>query len=58
MGNEIFMGKVSSLPKIGAPERCFTQVGSGLGYKHSISLEMLAMNKIFKLIININILCP
>ncbi len=29
----------------GAPERCFTQVGSGFTYKHKTRLERLANHK-------------
>ncbi len=30
----MFMGEASGLPKSGAPERCFSQVGSTLTRKH------------------------
>ncbi len=40
-----FVGKARSLLSNGAPERCFTQVGSGLTLKHSAKLEMLARDK-------------
>jgi hypothetical protein len=30
----MFVGKIRNLPWSGAPERCFTRVGSGLTHKH------------------------
>jgi hypothetical protein len=30
----MFAGKARRIPKSGAPERCFTRVGSGLFHKH------------------------
>jgi hypothetical protein len=41
----MIVGKVSSLPLIGAPERCFTRVGYGLIRKLYTMLEKLARYK-------------
>jgi hypothetical protein len=38
----MFEGMARSLPKSGAPERCFTWVGSCVTRKHYTILEMLA----------------
>jgi hypothetical protein len=38
----MFVGKVSSLPQSGEPERRFSWVGSGLTVKHETRLEKLA----------------
>ncbi len=35
----MFVGKAKSIPKSGAPEMCFTQVGSGLTHKYQARLE-------------------
>jgi hypothetical protein len=39
------VGEARSLPKSGAPEMCFTQVGSGLTCKHQTRLDSLARDK-------------
>ncbi len=39
------VGKVRRLPRVGATERCFTQVGSGLTRKHKTRLERPAKEK-------------
>jgi hypothetical protein len=41
----MLVGKARSLPQNGAPERCFTQIGSGLTRKYYTRLERLAMDK-------------
>jgi hypothetical protein len=41
----MFEGEAKSLPKSGAPERCFTQVGSDLNCKHQTRLEKLARDE-------------
>jgi hypothetical protein len=41
----MFVGKASSLPESGAPEMCFTWVGSWLTHKHYTILERLAGDK-------------
>ncbi len=41
----MFAGKASSLPYIGAPERCFTQVALALPTKHYTKLERLARDQ-------------
>jgi len=35
----MFLSKFMSLPNIGAPEKCSSQVGSGLTFKHLTRLE-------------------
>jgi len=42
----IFVGRLRSLPKIGAPEWCFNWVGSSLMGKHNTRLENLAWAKL------------
>jgi hypothetical protein len=41
----IFVGKVRSIPKSWAPERCSIRVGSGLTRKHQTRLERFAKDK-------------
>ncbi len=41
----MFEGKARSLPKSGAPERCFTRVGSGLTCEYQARLENLVRDK-------------
>ncbi len=41
----MFASKASTLPKSGAPEQCYTRVGSTLTLKHYIRLEMPAKDK-------------
>jgi hypothetical protein len=41
----MFVSEARSLPKSGAPERSFTQVGSGLICQHKTRLEKLARDK-------------
>jgi hypothetical protein len=43
--NLIFAGKARSLPLSEAPERYFTQICSGLTYKHYTRLEEFARDK-------------
>jgi hypothetical protein len=38
----MFAGKARGLPQSGAPERCFTRVGSSLSCKHATRMETLA----------------
>ncbi len=41
----VFLGESLILPQCGAPERCFTQVCSGLTHKDQIRLKRLARDK-------------
>ncbi len=41
----MFVGKARSLPWSGAPEMCFTRIGSGLTQKHRTRLEKNASDK-------------
>jgi hypothetical protein len=41
----VFVGKSRSLPYSGAPEKCITQVGSGLTRNHWTGLQKLARDK-------------
>jgi len=41
----MFVGEARSLPYRGAPERCFTWIGSGHTCKHWTWLERLARDK-------------
>ncbi len=41
----VFVGEARSLPKSGAPEKCFTRVSSNLTCKHLAKLESLAYHE-------------
>jgi hypothetical protein len=41
----ILAGKARIQPKMGAPERCFTWVGSGLTHRHYTRLERVVREK-------------
>ncbi len=41
----MFVGKARSLHYIGAPESCFTRVGSTLSHKQEVRMEKIAKDK-------------